>query len=185
MRLIFSSKFFLVLFLSLTIVSCVSEKTQQKALAIGQLQTQVDSCSKEFKTLDLEKIKTYKTNAKSQLDFLEKNFHDTNFQSARYIDVYYRNYKLMTKIIKGADRLQSEITYSQSQLEKLHNDVENGFFTDSLYQEYFDGEQKAVEKIKNTTKVLSDWETKSIHRYDGMTSSIDSVITELQNQGYR
>jgi hypothetical protein len=181
----FYSKFILTLLVSILIISCVSEKTEQKTLAVQKLQSQVDSSAQESMQLNIEKIKEYKTNAKSQLDYLETNFHDTNFQSAKYIDVYYRNYKLMTKILKGHDRLQSEITYSKNQLKTLHNDIENGFLTDSLYQEYFDGETKAVSQIITTTKTLLEWETKSIHRYDGMKISIDSVITELQNQGYR
>lgn len=181
----FLSKLFLTLFISTFIISCVSKKTEQKTLAVQKLQFQVDSSAQEFTHLDLDKIKEYKSNASSQLDYLKENFHDTNFQNAKYIDVYYRNYKLMTKLIKGHDRLQSEITYSTNQLKTLQNDIENGFLTDSLYQEYYKGENKAVQQIIATTKTLMEWETKSIKRYDGMFNSIDSVVTDLQNQGYR
>tara|TARA_R110002050_G_scaffold147017_1_gene272651 strand:+ start:29882 stop:30424 length:543 start_codon:yes stop_codon:yes gene_type:complete len=178
-------KFVVILSLIIAIVSCKSELTQTRLGAIKSLQAQVDSSAIMFQTIDIAKIKDYKTNAKTQLDFLEKNNHDTIFDHLKYIDVYYANFKLMRKLVKGHERLAAEIEFSTSQLTHLYNDVENGFSGDSNYVKHFDSESKAVSKIVNSTAVLKDWEERTVKRYNGMVAPIDSIILVQQNLGYR
>lgn len=91
----------------------------------------------------------------------------------------------MKKYVKGYGRLNSEIDFSISQLSHLHHDVENGFAHDSTYAKHFEDEKLAVSKIVNTCATLQNWEERSTKRYHGMVQPIDSIITELQKQGYR
>jgi len=166
--------------------SCTDAKVTQRLDNIKTLQTKVDSSSTEFGTIDIETIEKYRSKGKEQMDFIEKHYHDTtNFDNAKYIDVYYANYKLMKKIVKGHERLASEITYTQSQLSNLYLDVKNGLVADSVYTKYYNGEQKATAEIIISVATLKDWETRSIKRYNGMVQPIDSVIMELKKQGYR
>ena len=166
--------------------SCTDAKVTQRLDDIKTLQTKVDSSSTEFGTIDIETISKYSAKGNEQMSFLEKHYHDTtNFDNAKYIDVYYANYKLMKKIVKGHKRLASEITYTQSQLGNLYLDVKNGLVADSVYTKYYSGEQKATAEIVKSVETLKEWETRSIKRYNGMVQPVDSIITELQKQGYR
>lgn len=178
-------KLVVILGLFIAIVSCKSELSQSRIKDINSLQAQVDSSAIVFQTIDIDKIKAYKTNAKSQLDFLDNNNHDTIFDHLKYIDVYYSNFKLMRKLVTGYDRLAAEIEFSSSQLTHLNNDIENGFSGDSTFTKYYNAEKKAVFQIVNTTKVLIDWEERTINRYNGMVAPIDSIILVQKNLGYR
>ena len=171
--------------LVIVLFSCKSETTRTNLHEIEVLQYQVDSSKIVFKTLDLDSITKMKVNAEEQLDFLKKHNHDTTKAYNKFLDVYYGNFKILKKYIKGYGRLNSEIEFSISQLTHLHNDVENGFAHDSTYTKHFEDEKLAVSKIVNTCATLQNWEERSTKRYNGMTQPIDSIITELQKQGYR
>ena len=185
MKTTFVKNSILAFTLILLISSCKNEETTKMLGTIDQLIVTVDSSNVVFKTIDTAAIATAKANAESQLEYIKKFYTDTNYQNARYIDVYNSNFKLMRKLLKGYDRLGSEIDFSKSQLTHLSNDINNGFAADSSYIKYLEGEKKAVSKIRITTKTLVEWEEKSINRYSGMVQPIDSIITELQNQGFR
>jgi len=166
--------------------SCTDKKVTQHLNDIETLQAKVDSSNTVFETIDLETISKYREIGKEQMNYIEKHYHDsTNFDNAKYIDVYYANYKLMKKIVKGHKRLASEITYTSAQLNDLYVDVKNGLVADSVYTKYYTGEQNATAGIVKSVSTLKDWETRSIKRYNGMVPSIDSIIVELKNQGYR
>ncbi len=169
----------------LSVFACQSESTKTKLQAITGLQKQVDSSQVVFKTIQIETISAYKKNAEGQLDYLKKNYHDTAIENARFVDVYNSNFKLMRKLMKGHERLEKEIDFSNNQLKHLYSDIENGFAQDSNYVKFMKGEKIAVFKIINTTNTLKDWEERTIKRYNGMISPIDSIILELKNQGYR
>lgn len=178
--------FIISLVIGMVFTSCTDAKVSQHLDDIKTLQNKVDSSSTQFETIDMESISTYYAKAKDQFDFIEKHYHDTtNMDNAQYIDVYYGNYKLMKKMVKGHERLASEITYTQSQLSDLYLDVKNGLVADSVYSKYYNGEQKATTQIVKSVAVLKDWETRSVKRYKGMVQPIDSIITELKKQGYR
>lgn len=166
--------------------SCTDKNASNHLADISTLQAQVDSSNTVFQTIDFELIKEYKENSDQQLTFLKENFKDSStFENAKYIDVYYGNFKLMRKMLKGQPRLEEEILYSQQQLDHLYQDVKNGMLEDSVYTKYYEGEAKAVKQIINSTFTLKDWETRSVKRYNGMVAPIDSVINELHKQGYR
>lgn len=165
--------------------SCKSEKTEALLAEIEGMQSSVDSSQKIFEEIDIEKITKNKENAKGQIEYLKKFYNDTNYVNARYVDVYISNFKLMRKLVKGHHRLDQEIDFSQGQLHHLRKDVKNGFAADSSYFKYLEAEKLAVSKIKNTTKTLVSWELKTTNRYNGMVAPIDSIITELKNQGKR
>lgn len=177
---------FYILLIGAVLSACKDASITQKITEVERMQQQVDSCNTIFKTIDNESIKTYQAEAKEQLEFLAKNYKDTaNFENARYIDVYNSNWKLMGKLLKGHKRLGDEIVYSQSQLKKLHHDVENALFSDSTYQKYAQGEAIAVSKIIKTTSTLKEWEKHSVNRFNGMHQPIDSVINKLNSRGLR
>jgi uncharacterized membrane-anchored protein YhcB (DUF1043 family) len=178
-------KLSIIIIIFVALISCNNETTQHKLEEIKTLQTQVDSTKKVFNTLDFEKIAEMKAYAKQQLDFLDKHNKDTTRANAKYIDVYYANFKLTRKFVKGYERLESEIDFSTSQLTHLYNDVENGFANDSNYVKHFKDEKTAVFKIVNTCATLVDWQMRSTKRYNGMVQPIDSIITELKKQGFR
>ena len=182
MKILKSTSLVIVLFF---VFACQSESTKTKLQAVTVLQEQVDSSQVVFKTLQIETISKNKKNAEIQLDYLEKNYHDTNLQNARFVDVYNSNFKLMRKLIKGHERLEKEIDFSNNQLKHLHSDIENGFSQDTNYIKFMKGEELAVSKIINSTKTLKNWEERTINRYNGMVAPIDSIILELQNQGFR
>lgn len=176
---------FIIFGFFLLVTSCRNEKTEKMLTKIDLMIASVDSSEIVFQTIDTNTISIAKKNAESQLEYIQKFYKDTAYQNLRYIDVYNSNFKLMRKLLKGYTRLQSEIDFSKSQLQHLSNDVKNGFAADANYQKHMAGELKAVEKIRVSTKVLIDWEEKSINRYNGMVQPIDSIITELKEQGYR
>ena len=181
----FKILFSLVSLISLTLTSCTDVQVTTRLDNIKTLQTKVDSSSTEFEAINLDAILEYKAKSNEQMDFIEKHYHDTsNFDNAKYIDVYYANYKLMKKIDKGYQRLESEITYTQSQLANLYLDVKNGLVADSVYNKFYNGEQKATAQIVKSVRILKEWETHSVNRYNGMVQPIDSIINELKNQGY-
>ena len=182
MKLLKSTTLVIALFLGF---ACQSENTKAKLQAVTILQGKVDSSSVVFKTIQFETISENKKNAESQLDYLTKNYHDTNMQNARYVDVYNTNFKLMRKLIKGHKRLEKEIDFSNNQLKHLYSDIENGFAQDTNYIKFMQGEELAVSKIVNSTKTLKNWEERTTNRYNGMVAPIDSIILELRNQGFR
>ncbi len=165
--------------------SCKSEKTEALLAEIEGMQLSVDSSQKVFERIDTATISKNKKYAEDQIEYLRKFNTDTNYKNARYIDVYYANFKLMRKLLKGHHRLNQEIDFSQGQLHHLYKDVKNGFAADTNYYTYIEAEELAVSKIKNTTKTLTDWELKTTKRHKGMVAPIDSIITELKNQGKR
>ncbi len=165
--------------------SCKSEKTEALLAEIEGMQLSVDSSQKVFQAMDTAKIFSYKKNSEAQIKYLETFFKDTIYENARYIDVYYGNYKLLRKITRGYPKLVKEIEFSKEQLYHLKNDVKNGFAADSNYQKYISGEKLAVKNIAETTSTLINWEEKGITRYENMVASIDSIITEMKNQGLR
>lgn len=172
--------------IGLGFTSCTDANVTVRLNEIKTLQTKVDSSSTEFETIDIKTISKYRERGEEQMAYLEKHYQDTtNFENAKYLDVYYANYKLMKKIVKGHQRLVSEITYTQSQLDHLYLDVKNGLVADSAYTKFYSGEQKATTTIVNSVATLKDWEARSIKRYSGMVQPIDSIITQLQKQGYR
>ena len=166
-------------------LSCRSEKTTTNLREIEILQATVDSSKVVFKTLDFEGISTMKLKAEEQLEYLKEHNKDTAMALNKFIDVYYSNFKIMRKYLKGHGRLGAEIEFSKGQLINLHHDVDNGFAHDSTFTNHFDDEKLAVSKIVNTCATLLDWEERSTKRYNGMVQPIDSIITELQKQGYR
>lgn len=178
-------KLSIIIIIFVALASCKSETTQQKLQEIKTLQVQVDSTKKVFNTLDIDKMSEMKTYAEQQLDFLEKHNKDTTRANAEYIDVYYGNFKLIRKFVKGYGRLESEIDFSTSQLTHLYNDVDNGFTNDSSYVKHLKDEKTAVFKIVNTCATLVDWQERGTKRYSGMVQPIDSIITELKRQGFR
>lgn len=176
---------FIVITVFTLLASCKSEKTENMLLKVQAMQASVDSSNKVFQTIDTNVVSTAKIKSEKQLEFLKEHYNDTNYQNARYIDVYNSNFKLMRKLLKGYNRLHSEIEFSNSQLNHLQNDINNGFANDNEYKKHLAGEQKAVEKIRVSTRVLKEWEAKTVKRYNGMNMSIDSIVTELHNQGRR
>ena len=173
------------LVLMLVLFSCKSEITTSNLKQIETLQFKVDSSNLVYKKLNIEEITKNKLYAEKQLDFLKEHNHDTTLALNKFMDVYYGNFKIMRKYLTGYKRLGSEIDFSTSQLTHLYNDVENGFAHDSSYTKHFEDEKLAVSKIVNTCATLLDWEQRSTKRYNGMVQPIDSIITELQKQGYR
>jgi hypothetical protein len=171
--------------ISTILFACTSQQTTQRLNDVSKLQSQVDSSLVVFNTINIDSVKTLKSLSKSHIDYLEKNYHDTILAHAQYVDVYYGNFKLMRKLVKGYDRVAAEIDFSKVQLGNLHKDIENGFTQDSTYQRNFDAEKKAVGQIINSAKTLKDWEIRTAKRHSGMEASIDSIILDLKNQGYR
>lgn len=165
--------------------SCKSEKTEALLAEIEGMQSSLDSSQKEFHSMDTAKIFGYKKISEAQINYLETFFKDSVYENARYIDVYYGNYKLLRKITRGYPKLAKEIEFSQKQLLHLTNDVKNGFAADSNFIKYISGEKLAVKNIAATTSALINWEEKGITRYENMVTSIDSIITEMKNQGLR
>lgn len=165
--------------------SCQSEKTQKILAEIEQMQISVDSSDNIYRSMDTATIFSYKKNAETQIEYLEKFYHDTVFENAKYIDVYYGNFKLLRKLTRSYGRLGEEIEFSKSQLSRLHNDVKNGFAADSSYIKFVSDEHLAVTKIVNTTATFVKWEKKGVQRYERMIVSIDSIVIEMKNQGYR
>lgn len=176
---------FLIISVFGLLYSCKSEKTETMLSQIDKMMVTVDSSNEIFQTIDTVIVSAAKTNAEQQLEYLEKFYTDTNYQNARYVDVYNSNFKLMRKLLKGYDRVQSEIDFSKNQLTHLSNDIKNGFAADTSYESYLIGEMKAVQKIKASTKTLKNWETKTVNRYNGMVNPIDSIINTLQARGLR
>lgn len=171
---------------TLIVISCTDEKVTQHLNDIKTLQNKVDSSNTAFSELNMEKITEYRQNAESQMEFIEANYHDTvSFENAKYVDVYYANFRLMRKLMMNHKKLDSEITYTNSQLVKLYADVKNGLVADSTYSHYYSGEKKATDAIIESVATLKDWEYRTIKRYNGMVQPIDSIILELKNQGYR
>jgi len=179
------NKIILIVIAVISLASCQSEQTKSRLSQVKALQQTVDSSNVVFQTLDLDRIRTKKENAEQQMDYLSKNYHDTIMANAKYVNAYNNNFKLMRKILKGSTRLESEIEFSKSQLAHLYTDIANGFAADTMYQKHFDTEEKAVTKIKTTTKTLMDWDEKTSNRYNGMVAPIDSIILSLKSQGYR
>lgn len=167
------------------IISCANPTAQKQVQQVNGLIQTVDSCEKVFNQLKFEEVKSYKETAEKQLDFLEENYHDTNFEHAKYVGVYYDNWKLMRNFGRAQGKLEKEITYTQSQLQHLKEDAKNNLFNDSTFHRNFQAEFRATLSIKETTKALVDWQERTIKRYNGMHAPIDSIILELNKQGYR
>jgi hypothetical protein len=185
MKLRFAITPLLILFIGFTFQACKSEQAEKMISQIDQLSASIDSSEQVYQSIDTLTVIEIKQNSEEQLEYLSKFFTDTTYQNARFVDVYNSNWKLMRKLLKGYARLGSEIDFSRNQLHHLRNDVSNGFSSDSIYVKYLEGEIKAVQKIEQSTQVMKSWELKSIDRYNGMVQPIDSIITELKNQGFR
>jgi predicted transcriptional regulator len=179
-------KFLLILSVGFSLYSCTSEVVIQRLNDISKLQSQLDSATLEFKKIDTAEVRENMEKAKSQLDYLERHYIDSqNFDLAKYCGVYEANFKLMRRTIGNYEKLDGQIAYTSSQLSHLYADIENGMVADSVYERYYSGEQKATQEIIANVAKLQEWETKSTKRFWGMVQPMDSIITDLQNRGYR
>lgn len=179
-------KHFLFLALIISAVGCTNPKLQLKIDQVTELQHKVDSSKVVMDSIDIHKVTLFKEYAGAQIDFLEDHPQDSSYrEEAKYIDVYLGNFKMLRKLIKNYEPTQAEIEYTQGQLNNLYADLSNGLVADSTYARFYRSEKMATVQIVNTVRKLRDWEIRGVKRHMGMVNQVDSIITSLENLGFR
>lgn len=165
--------------LALFFIACRPNIDEAKLAKIDSLQAVLDSSQQLFNKVDSAKIMQYSKHYFENLDYVRYEYYDTvETEIAFYIDKYYGMRKAMNFMRKEYNKLKSELSISQSQLDLLSEDIDNGLVEDSQLDKYLELESNNVKQVKGLVNKIHDAYDYNIRLYEKMNPRVDSIITD-------
>ena len=162
-------------------ISCTGESDPRVAKidALDAKLAHVDSIYKVVE-VNADKIEDYHANAVKSLKFIQKNYMDTMpLDEAIFLSDYRADRKLLGWVRTSAHKCAVELKYSQQQIANLRADLLNNKLSDTLFNKYYDTEQKSIKELVDLANDLGvKWE-KAVSRYEERNPKVQELVNDL------
>ncbi|MDA9938127.1 hypothetical protein N9D34_00760 [Salibacteraceae bacterium] len=161
--------------------SCSENPNEKPIQQVDSLLTVVTVVQSKLAELSPEDYSNLVDTIKQDVQFIQSQYPDTmDLQTALKVDYYYRTIKSVHKFSETYVSQNSELNYTQGQLNNLKKDLENNLFDKESFLEVFPAESKAVARHKESVGNIKAWHESIGSSYYRHKAGIDSLIVFIK-----
>jgi hypothetical protein len=173
------------MFLLFACMACKSSHTAERIQTIDSLLAENENLTLQFHAINRDSVKKVFASVKSATDLFQQKLMDLpkNEKVRQDLNRHGAIFKGIRRFMKDDGRIDTDLSYSKSQLQSLKADVTNELLTDEQYSKYIKDERTELnllsEDIKSQVLKIND----ELSAFESVRGNIEYLVDSLKKPG--